>query len=132
MRAGIALGRNIYLMRALQVKLALGVVLHESSKDDKMEGYCVSFHDSRFDDKDRLNKLDVQGEGNRPHPYTGLTCGTSLGADGPHGTNHNNQCQRDHSGVGKCLELGGLHLNPHELDDSRELHELHVCAKGDQ
>ena len=103
-------------MKSLQVRLAVGVAPHESTKDDKVAGYDAIFHDTTFDDADSV----VPGEGPRPHPYLGVASGIFLGPDGPHEKNHNPQCTRNHSGLTTCSEIAGVNLNPHEQDHAKK------------
>lgn len=100
----------MFSVKALQLALATGVVPHESAKDGKVFGYGTSFHDTTYDDSDFV----VPGEGRRPHPYTGETCGMYVSSDGPNEDIHNEQCQCIYGGMNRCMELAGLEFHPSE------------------
>ncbi|CAN0414442.1 unnamed protein product, partial [Pylaiella littoralis] len=71
------LGRGIYSIKELELALAVGRAPHESTKESKVPGYGVTWHDTTYDNW----SLQVEGEGPNPHPYTGLSGGMHVGPD---------------------------------------------------
>lgn len=56
----------------------------------------------------------------RPHPYTGLACGTFRGPDGPRESNHSGVGRRHYAGLSMCTEIAGVNPNRHEQNHSRK------------
>ncbi|CAN0446561.1 unnamed protein product, partial [Pylaiella littoralis] len=115
-RAGIGLGRGIYSIKELELALAVGRAPHESTKESKVPGYGVTWHDTTYDNW----SLQVEGEGPNPHPYTGLSGGMHVGPDAIHETNHNEQCRLDYSGISTCAHISGVCATVAEQHNSKK------------
>lgn len=133
LRTGIGFPRKISSVRNLKPGLNPRVVPHESADEHpRVSGYGATLHPTFSDDYSHL----IAGGAGRPHRSTGHSCGTFVGPDGAHETNHSEECTRKYAGLSQCQELDSLNLNVHSqnyakwasacgLSTKHELHPLH-------
>lgn len=108
-RGGIGFGRGVFTVKSLEVVLARNTVPHESTKDDKVDGYDVIFHDTRYDSSEE----DPTGEGWVPRKLR-------IGPDGHHESNHGPECRAKYSGMTNCRDAAGVNLTRHESDHGQK------------
>ena len=96
LRAGVGFSRAVSSVKTLQAGRNPGVAPHKSADEDhRVHGYGALFHDTVNHEYSRT----VPNGSRRPHPYTGFACGTFLGPDGPHETNHNDECRHKYAAL---------------------------------
>ena len=110
LRAGVGFGTPVHAVKCLQIALSGYNPGESASEEGLVEGYDLPFN----------IKPPVKPLVRQPHPLLGKCAGLYLSPDGPHESNHSEECKSLFGGLKTCRELASVNLNPHERNHSKK------------
>ena len=103
-------GTPFHAVKCLQIALSGYNPGESASEEGLVEGYGLPFN--------------IQSPSNphvrQPHPVLGECAGLHLSPDGPHESNHSDECKNLFCGLKTCRELASVDFNPHGQNASKK------------